>query len=211
MPAALTSTFAGTQKHTAGPGGLYDVFWFGGIVFYVPVPLAGAATIVRPVGIDAFPSPDELWRRYPEANDLTADQARLIAQGYYDDGSGRTPRYYQVNAINKAIEAIAKGRDRLLLVMATGTGKTYTTFQIIWRLWKAKTKKRILFLADRNILIDQTRVNDFKPFGQAMVKIENRKVDHSYEIYLSLYQAVTGSEEEQNIYRQFSREFFDWW
>ena len=93
--------------------------------------------------------------------------------------------------------------------MATGTGKTYTAFQIIWRLWKAGAKKRILFLADRNILVDQTKTNDFKPFGKAMTKITNRTVDKSFEIYLALYQAVTGTEEEQNIYKQFSPDFFD--
>jgi len=91
-----------------------------------------------------------------------------VLQDYFDDGSGKAPRYYQVNAVNAAIEAIAKGRDRVLLVMATGTGKTYTAFQIIWRLWKAGRKKRILFLADRNVLIDQTMVNDFRPFGGKM-------------------------------------------
>jgi type I restriction enzyme R subunit len=118
-------------------------------------------------------------------------------------------RYYQVNAVNKTIEAIARGQNRILLVMATGTGKTYTAFQIIWRLWKAGAKKRILFLADRNILVDQTKNKDFKPFGQHMTKISKRMIDKSYEIYLSLYQAVTGSEEEKNIYKQFSPEFFD--
>ena len=119
------------------------------------------------------------------------------------------PRYYQQIAINRTVEAIAKGEDRILLVMATGTGKTFTAFQIIWRLWKAKMKKRILFLADRNILVDQTRINDFKPFGSAMTKITNRTVDKAYEIYLSLYQAVTGTEEDKNIYKQFSPDFFD--
>ena len=128
---------------------------------------------------------------------------------YYDDGSGRTPRYYQANAINNTVEAVAKGQQRILLVMATGTGKTYTAFQIIWRLWKSGAKKRILFLADRNILVDQTKNNDFKPFGAAMTKISKRQIDKSYEIYLSLYQAVTGSDEEQNIYKQFSADFFD--
>jgi type I restriction enzyme R subunit len=93
--------------------------------------------------------------------------------------------------------------------MATGTGKTYTAFQIIWRLWKSRTKKRILFLADRNILVDQTMTNDFKPFGSAMTKIQKRQANKSYEIYLSLYQAVSGVEEERNIYKQFSRDFFD--
>ena len=119
------------------------------------------------------------------------------------------PRYYQLNAINRTVDAIARGENRILLVMATGTGKTYTAFQIIWRLWKSGAKKRILFLVDRNILADQTKTNDFKPFGQAMTKITNRTVDKSFEIYLCLYQAVTGTEEEQNIYKQFSREFFD--
>jgi type I restriction enzyme R subunit len=128
---------------------------------------------------------------------------------YYDDGTGRAPRYYQANAINNTVEAVAKGQQRILLVMATGTGKTYTAFQIIWRLWKSGTKKRILFLADRNILVDQTKNNDFKPFGAAMTKISKRQIDKSYEIYLSLYQAVTGSEEEQNIYKQFTPDFFD--
>jgi type I restriction enzyme R subunit len=128
---------------------------------------------------------------------------------YYDDGTGRAPRYYQVNAVNRAIEAVASGANRILLVMATGTGKTYTAFQIIWRLWKSGTKKRILFLADRNILVDQTKNNDFKPFGAAMTKISKRQIDKSYEIYLSLYQAVTGNDEEKNIYKQFSPDFFD--
>jgi type I restriction enzyme R subunit len=93
--------------------------------------------------------------------------------------------------------------------MATGTGKTYTAFQIIWRLWKSGSKKRILFLVDRNILADQTKTNDFKPFGKAMTKVTNRTADKAYEIYLSLYQAVSGTEEEQNIYKQFSPDFFD--
>lgn len=125
------------------------------------------------------------------------------------DGSGKTPRYYQLTAINHTIEAIAKGQNRILLVMATGTGKTFTAFQIIWRLWKSLTKKRILFLADRNILIDQTKTNDFKPFGSAMTKIQKRQANKSYEIYLALYQAVSGTKEAQNIYKQFSANFFD--
>ena len=129
-----------------------------------------------------------------------------IALAWEED---RAPRYYQLIAINRTVEAIARGENRILLVMATGTGKTYTAFQIIWRLWKSGAKKRILFLVDRNILADQTKTNDFKPFGQAMTKITNRTVDKAYEIYLSLYQAVTGTEEEQNIYKQFSPDFFD--
>lgn len=137
------------------------------------------------------------------------DAVATVETPYYDDGSGRIPRYYQVTAVNRSVEAVARGQDRILLVMATGTGKTYTAFQIIWRLWKSKIKKCILFLADRNILVDQTRTNDFKPFGPAMTKIEKRQANKAYEIYLSLYQAVTGNEEEKNIYKQFSPDFFD--
>lgn len=171
--------------------------------------LARSGTVETVLGLDAFPSPDELWQRRNQAKGLTADASRVVTQEYYSDGSSRAARYYQMIAINRTVEAIASGKNRALLVMATGTGKTYTAFQIIWRLWKSGTAKRILFLADRNILVDQTRTNDFKPFGAAMAKITNRTIDKSYEIYLSLYQAVTGTEEERNIYKQFSRDFFD--
>lgn len=163
----------------------------------------------RKITLDEFPSPDELWQRYLAWKEIKPENGRILAQDYYTDPSGKAPRYYQIAAVNKTIEAIARGENRVLLVMATGTGKTYTAFQIIWRLWKSKTKKRILFLADRNILIDQTRVNDFKPFGGAMTKITNRTVNKAYEIYLSLYQAVSGHEEKRNIYKQFPPDFFD--
>ncbi|KAA1175875.1 DEAD/DEAH box helicase [Marinobacter salinexigens] len=159
--------------------------------------------------LDEFPSPETLWELYCQYKCIHQNARQTVEQPYYDDGSGRTPRYYQTVAINRTVEAVARGQNRILLVMATGTGKTFTAFQIIWRLWKSKQKKRILFLADRNILVDQTKNNDFKPFGQAMTKVTNRTVDPSYEIYLSLYQAVTGSEDEQNIYKQFSPDFFD--
>jgi type I restriction enzyme R subunit len=168
-----------------------------------------AATVEREIPLEQFPSPEELWRRYRMAKGYTAEQDAVAKQDYYDDGSAKSPRYYQLIAINRTVDAIARGENRILLVMATGTGKTYTAFQIIWRLWKAGAKKRILFLVDRNILADQTKTNDFKPFGQAMTKITNRTVDKAFEIYLSLYQAVTGSEDEQNIYKQFSPDFFD--
>lgn len=161
------------------------------------------------LSLDEFPSPETLWELYCQHKGISQSARQTVEQPYYDDGSGRTPRYYQTVAINRTVEAVARGQNRILLVMATGTGKTFTAFQIIWRLWKAKQKKRILFLADRNILVDQTKNNDFKPFGQAMTKVTNRTVDKSYEIYLSLYQAVTGSEDEQNIYKQFSPDFFD--
>lgn len=163
----------------------------------------------RPIALSDFPSPEVLWQRYLQWKQLSPNQERLVTQDYYTDGSGKTPHYYQLNAINRTVEAIARGQNRILLVMATGTGKTYTAFQIIWRLWRSGTRKRILFLADRNILVDQTRTNDFKPFGQAMTKITNRQVDTAYEIYLALYQAVSGTDEAQNIYKQFSRDFFD--
>ena len=163
----------------------------------------------REFPLHEFPSPADLWARYCRWKGIDDEKERIVTRDYYIDDLRKVPRYYQLNAINRTVEAIANGQDRVLLVMATGTGKTYTAFQIIWRLWKAGVKKRILFLADRNILVDQTLTNDFKPFGSAMTKIRNRQVDKSYEIYLSLYQAVSGNEEERNIYRQFSPDFFD--
>jgi type I restriction enzyme, R subunit len=126
------------------------------------------------LGLHEFPSPAALWARYRTWKGLTPEAEQVVLQDYYDDGSGKGPRYYQVNAVSAAVEAIAKGQDRVLLVMATGTGKTYTAFQIIWRLWKAGLKKRILFLADRNVLVDQTMVNDFRPFGPAMAKLSTQ-------------------------------------
>ncbi len=162
-----------------------------------------------PLGLDAFPPPGNLYARYRDFHGIEADEQALVEQPYHIDSSGKEPRYYQVEAINRTIEAIAKGDRRVLLVMATGTGKTYTTFQIIWRLWKARMAKRVLFLADRNILIDQTLVNDFKPFGEAMTKVRNRKIDPAYEIHLGLYQALTGTEESEKIFKSVSRDFFD--
>ena len=171
--------------------------------------------------LDAFPAPDDLWSRYRVWKSLAPEAEAVVLQDYHDDGSGKAPRYYQASAINAAIEAIAKGRHRVLLVMATGTGKTYTAFQIIWRLWKAGRKKRILFLADRNVLVDQTKVNDFRPFEGAMTKLSTEAgtivrdangtvtINKSYEVYLGLYQAVTGPEEHQKLFREFSPNFFD--
>jgi type I restriction enzyme R subunit len=171
--------------------------------------IAKDGVIERELQLHEFPSSAMLWEWWAEHQGLTPQQRELVTQDYYSDGSNKTPRYYQILAINKTTEAIAKGQKRILLVMATGTGKTFTAFQIIWRLWKSRAKKRILFLADRNILVNQTMTNDFKPFGSAMTKIRKRQANKSYEIYLSLYQAVSGSEEERNIYKQFSRDFFD--
>lgn len=171
--------------------------------------IATDGVIERNLELHEFPSAETLWKWWMMHRGLNDQQNALVTQDFYSDGSNKSPRYYQLLAINKTIEAIAHGRNRILLVMATGTGKTFTAFQIIWRLWKSKAKKRVLFLADRNILVDQTMTNDFKPFGSAMTKIKKRQANKSYEIYLSLYQAVTGNEEEKNIYRQFSPNFFD--
>ncbi|OJA06165.1 EcoAI/FtnUII family type I restriction enzme subunit R [Halomonas sp. QHL1] len=166
--------------------------------------------IEREISLNELPSLADLWPLYQQWKGLVAPEAvKLVEEPFHSDGSGKEPRYYQRVAINRAIEAIAKGQQRVLLVMATGTGKTYTAFQIIWRLWKAKAKKRILFLADRNILVDQTMQQDFAPFGEVMHKVTNREAKKNYEIYLALYQAVTGREEWKQIYRQFPSNFFD--
>jgi len=162
------------------------------------------------IGIDDFPTPEQLWEKYKKYKGIETPEAeRIVSQDYYFDGTNRKPRYYQQIAINRTVEAIAKGQNRILLVMATGTGKTYTAFQIIHRLWKSGTKKRILFLADRNSLIDQTRRGDFKHFKDKMTVVKHRMVDKSYEIYLALYQGLTGNDDEKNIYKQFSPDFFD--
>ncbi|WP_109465782.1 EcoAI/FtnUII family type I restriction enzme subunit R [Albibacillus kandeliae] len=156
-----------------------------------------------------FPAPQVLWERYKNFRGIKDEDEALVLQPYHEEASGKEPRYYQVEAINRTIEAIANDQRRVLLVMATGTGKTYTTFQIIWRLWKAGEAKRILFLADRNVLVDQTLVNDFKPFGSVMTKVRNRKIDPSYEIHLGLYQALTGPDESDKIFKSVSPDFFD--
>ena len=185
------------------------VFSSNGDAFLLHDRTGRSAQVEQHLSLDEFPSPEELWGRYCIWKGLTPATEAIVTQDYYSDGSGKTPRYYQVNAVNRVVEAVAKGQNRILLVMATGTGKTLTAFQVIWRLWKAGVKKRILFLADRNILVDQTKTNDFKPFAGKMTKITNRKVDKSFEIYLALYQAISGTEEEKDLFRQFSPDFFD--
>ncbi len=171
---------------------------------------AADGSIEKELNLNEFPSPQQLWEIYKKYKGIsTPEIERIAAQDYYFDGSGKKPRYYQQIAINRTVEAIAKGQNRILLVLATGTGKTLAAFQIAHRLWKAGVKKRILFLADRNALIDQANRNDFKHFRDKMTIVKNRKVDKSYEVYLSLYQGITGSEEDKNIYKQFSRDFFD--
>ena len=207
-----SSVGAGMQQalNYADTLGVPFVFSSNGDAFLMHDRTGLSSKIEQELALDAFPSPAQLWQRYCQWKGLESAEARYtVEMPYFDDSTGRAPRYYQANAINNSVEAVAKAQQRILLVMATGTGKTYTAFQIIWRLWKSGAKKRILFLADRNILVDQTKNNDFKPFGAAMTKISKRQIDKSYEIYLSLYQAVTGNEEEQNIYKQFSPDFFD--
>lgn len=162
------------------------------------------------IGIDDFPTPEQLWEKYKKYKGITTPTAEKIAsQDYYFDGTNRKPRYYQQIAVNRTVEAIAKGQNRIILVMATGTGKTYTAFQIIHRLWKSGAKKRILFLADRNSLIDQTRRGDFKHFKDKMTVVKHRQIDKSYEIYLALYQGLSGTDDDANVYKQFSPDFFD--
>ncbi len=186
------------------------VFSSNGDGFFFHDKTATNTPIELELSLDEFPSPQQLWGKYKVYKGITEpEHERITSQDYYFDGSGRRPRYYQQIAINRTIEAIAKGQNRILITMATGTGKTYVAFQIAYRLWKAGVKKRILFLADRNALIDQANRNDFKHFGDKKTVVKNRKVDKSYEVYLSLYQGITGSEEDKNIYKQFSREFFD--
>ena len=162
----------------------------------------------RQIKMDEFPSPDDLWARYREESGLTDEQTKIITEPYYYDASYNIePRYYQRIAINRTVEAVAKGQKRILLVMATGTGKTYMAFQIVHRLKRSSKVNRVLYLADRNILIDQTLNQDFKPFKKVAVKVENRKLDSAYEIYMSLYHQLADNEED--YYKQFSPDFFD--
>ena len=162
------------------------------------------------ISLDEFPSPEQLWQKYKKYKGIeTSEAEKIISQDYFFDGTNRKPRYYQQIAVNRTVEAIANGQNRILLVMATGTGKTYTAFQIIHRLWKSGAKKRILFLADRNALIDQTRRGDFKHFKDKMTVVKHRQIDKSFEIYLALYQGLSGADENANVYKQFSRDFFD--
>jgi len=179
-----------------------------GFLFHDKTKTSG--NIETELDIDSFPSPQELWAKYKQYKGIETPEAeKVVEQDYYFDGSGRTPRYYQQIAVNRTVEAIAKGQNRIILVMATGTGKTYTAFQIIHRLWKSGKKKRILFLADRNALIDQTRRGDFKHFKDKMTVVKHRMIDKSYEVYLALYQGLTGADEQANAYKQFSPDFFD--
>lgn len=163
------------------------------------------------IPLNAFPSPEQLWQKYKAFKGITDEVESVVAQDYFTDGSNRSPRYYQQIAINRTVEAIARneGSNRHLLVMATGTGKTYTAFQIIYRLWKSGTKKRILYLADRTALIDQTVRGDFRHFKEAMTVIKHKQIDTAYNIYLALYQGLSDNNSDADAYKQFSPEFFD--
>lgn len=170
-----------------------------------------STNLEQEIPLAEFPSPDVLWKKYLQFKNIeTPEEVEIVEQDYYADDSDMNPRYYQQNATNRTIEAIAKGQDRILLVMATGTGKTYTAFNIIWRLWKAGVKKRILFLADRNALLTQTKTGDFSPFGNEIMHIiKHRKIDKSYQVYFALYQGLTSNEELKKVYKEFSPDFFD--
>jgi type I restriction enzyme, R subunit len=186
------------------------VFSSNGDGFYEHDRTATDGNIEREFSLNEFPSPAQLWERYKRYKGIATPEAeRISSQDYFFDGTSRSPRYYQQIAINRTVEAIARDQQRILLTMATGTGKTYTAFQIIHRLWKAGSKKRILFLADRNALIDQTRRGDFRHFKDKMTVIKHKNIDKSYEIYLALYQGLTNYDEAKDAYREFSPEFFD--
>ncbi|MCE9664257.1 DEAD/DEAH box helicase family protein [Halomonas sp. M5N1S17] len=187
-----------------------SVFSSNGDGFFEHDRTAASGSIERELPLHNFPTPAQLWERYKRYKGITSPEAeRISAQDYFFDGTSRSPRYYQQIAVNRTVEAIANGQQRILLTMATGTGKTYTAFQIIHRLWKAGAKKRILFLADRNALIDQTRRGDFRHFKDKMTVIKHKKIDKSYEIYLALYQGLTNYDEDKDAYREFSPDFFD--
>lgn len=163
----------------------------------------------RKLDMDQFPTEAELWDRYVTAKGLDAVGEAVVTEPYYfDTFTGKEPRYYQRIAVDRTVEAVARGDKRLLLVMATGTGKTFTAFQIIWRLLEGSTVKRVLYLADRNVLIDQTITGDFRPFGNRMVKVQNRQLDSAFEVYLSLYHQLS-DDEGNEPFRQFKPEFFD--
>lgn len=171
---------------------------------------SGKAIISENADLDHFPTPSELWNCYKRYNNIETKEAEETSLcSYFFDAEGKTPRYYQRIAINRTVEAIARGQNRILLVMATGTGKTYTAFQIIYRLWKSGCKKRILYLADRNNLIIQTKKGDFKHFKDKCHIIRHKKIDKSYEIYLALYQGLTNYDDETDAYKEFSPDFFD--
>ena len=169
----------------------------------------------RELALSSFPSPDELWKRYCLGKGIEKETEEKVTVPYYYEAGGAEPRYYQRIAINRTVEAVTTGiypggiDKRILLVMATGSGKTFTSFQIIHRLREAGMAKRILYLADRNVLIDQTMKGDFKPFSKVMTKVVGKKMDSAFEVYMSLYQQQVAENEEDDTYKQFAPGFFD--
>ena len=169
----------------------------------------------RELALSSFPSPDELWKRYCTGKGIEKETEEKVTVPYYYETGGAEPRYYQRIAINRTVEAVTTGiypggiDKRILLVMATGSGKTFTSFQIIHRLREAGMAKRILYLADRNVLIDQTMKGDFKPFSKVMTKVVGKKMDSAFEVYMSLYQQQVAENEEDDTYKQFAPGFFD--
>lgn len=170
---------------------------------------AGKGKVETYLSLNEFPTPEELWNKYKIYKGILEPAEEIIVQQEYDYKSPKLLRYFQQIAVNRTVEAIAKGQNRILLTMATGTGKTLVAYHIIHRLWKAGVKKRILFLADRNALIDQAKRNDFQYFGDKMTVIRHRLIDKSYEIYLALYQGLVNYDEDKDAYKEFSRDFFD--
>lgn len=167
----------------------------------------------REFGMDEFPTEEELIARYKAESALTPAQETIIEQPYYSSQTTYSPRYYQRIAINRTLDAIAKGQDRLLLVMATGTGKTYTAFQIVYRLLQSGLKRKILYLADRNILVDQSIQQDFAPLEKVIHKINVAKDDRStitsHQVYFSLYQQLVGDDDQEHFSELFTPDFFD--
>ncbi len=163
--------------------------------------------------MDEFPTEAELIARYKQESGMTPEQEAVIQQPYYSSQTTYSPRYYQRIAINRTVDAIAKGQDRLLLVMATGTGKTYTAFQIVYRLLQAGIKRKVLYLADRNILVDQSIQQDFAPLEKVIHKINVAKDDKStitsHEVYFSLYQQLVGDDDNEHFSELFTPDFFD--
>lgn len=163
----------------------------------------------REISLSSFPSEAELWERFTEFKALDDRQVEIISESdHYDIFTQKKPRYYQRIAIEKTLEAISRGQRRVLLVMATGTGKTFTAFQIVHKLLKTKVVKKVLYLADRNILIDQTMLQDFRPLEKIMTKVKDKILDSSYEVYMSLYHQLAGDEGDEP-FREFQPEFFD--
>lgn len=162
------------------------------------------------LSLEQFPTPENLYKRLIDAKQLSGEALKIVEQPFYSDPYTYEPRYYQRIAVERTVEAIAKGKDRVLIVMATGTGKTMTAFQIIHRLKASGTKKKILYLADRNILIDQTMVQDFKPFKKVMTKVQGATIDSAYEVYMALYhQLVSNEEGVEDPFKQVQPTFFD--